>query len=385
MNQFETLLETLLAQDRVAVNHAFASEWAQCAKRGGIVLFGAGPMGNIALENLRRSGKEPLAFCDNNAALWNTRIAGIEVLSPGEAATRWSDAVFVVAIYNPSKATEQLRELGCECVVGAAVLWRAHGETFEPHQSFDAPDTIFEHHEEVRRAFALLADEESREEFLAQLQWRTQAGFAAMPAARSGKEIYFSPDLFTLNDADFFVDCGAFDGDTLRMVLDRRGEKFARFIGFEPDPKNFARFEKFVASLPESQRVKIEGRNAATGAQTGVVRFHADGTVGAGISDEGEIEAACVRLDDALENSTPTFIKMDIEGAEPEALDGARALLQRTRPILAICAYHATDHLWRIPLLIHDIHPDYKLVLRRYAEECWELVVYAVPPERAQS
>jgi hypothetical protein len=59
--------------------------------------------------------------------------------------------------------------------------------------------------------------------------------------------------------------------------------------------------------------------------------------------------------------------------------------IRKARPILAVCAYHKCEHLWEIPLLIHDILPDYEISLRRYAEECWETVYYAIPPERIMS
>jgi hypothetical protein len=73
---------------------------------------------------------------------------------------------------------------------------------------------------------------------------------------------------------------------------------------------------------------------------------------------------------------------MDIEGAETEAIPGAVRTIARCRPILAICAYHRCDHLWRIPKLLQEAYPDCKIFLRRYAEECWETVYYAIPPER---
>jgi hypothetical protein len=80
-----------------------------------------------------------------------------------------------------------------------------------------------------------------------------------------------------------------------------------------------------------------------------------------------------------LKNEAPTFIKMDIEGAEPDALEGARHTFEMHHPAAAICVYHASEHLWRVPLLLQAMCPDSKIYLRRYAEECWELVVYAVP------
>jgi hypothetical protein len=75
-------------------------------------------------------------------------------------------------------------------------------------------------------------------------------------------------------------------------------------------------------------------------------------------------------------------MKFDIEGAEIEALRGARKILTADSPVLAVCAYHKSEHLYEIPLLIHAIQPDYRLFLRRYAEGAFELVWYAVPPNR---
>jgi hypothetical protein len=73
---------------------------------------------------------------------------------------------------------------------------------------------------------------------------------------------------------------------------------------------------------------------------------------------------------------------MDIEGAEIDALNGASEAIKRFRPILAICVYHKPDHLWKVPLLISTYSDDYSLFLRPHDEEGWELVLYAVPPER---
>jgi hypothetical protein len=74
---------------------------------------------------------------------------------------------------------------------------------------------------------------------------------------------------------------------------------------------------------------------------------------------------------------SPSFIKMDIEGAEPEALRGASRLMQDRVPSIAACLYHDRKHLWEIPLLIKAAQPSYQLFLRRYADECWETLCYA--------
>jgi hypothetical protein len=122
----------------------------------------------------------------------------------------------------------------------------------------------------------------------------------------------------------------------------------------------------------------------AVGAQNARVRFKATSTAGSRVDASGTYEAECRSLDDVLmeQQVVPTYIKMDIEGAEPEAIEGAARTLSEHAPVLAVCLYHRCDHLWRIPLLIKKLAPDYNIFIRRYAEECWELVCYAVLASR---
>jgi hypothetical protein len=76
---------------------------------------------------------------------------------------------------------------------------------------------------------------------------------------------------------------------------------------------------------------------------------------------------------------------MDIEGAEPDALLGARNIIKNDLPVLAVCLYHNQEHLWKIPLLIQSISSEYNFFLKRYSDECWELVCYAVPNHRLKA
>jgi hypothetical protein len=88
-------------------------------------------------------------------------------------------------------------------------------------------------------------------------------------------------------------------------------------------------------------------------------------------------------LDDALPNFAPTLIKMDIEGAEMDALQGARQFIRIHRPALALSAYHTPAHLWEIPLWVAQFAIEnglhYTYYLRSHAYNCFETVFYAVP------
>ena len=98
------------------------------------------------------------------------------------------------------------------------------------------------------------------------------------------------------------------------------------------------------------------------------------------VTSGGEVDA--VSLDEMLADRSPTFVKMDIEGAEPSAIAGATVTLREKAPALAICLYHRRDHLWTLPLAIRTANPTYHFHLRRYSDDCWETVCYAVGPQR---
>ena len=87
----------------------------------------------------------------------------------------------------------------------------------------------------------------------------------------------------------------------------------------------------------------------------------------------------CVSIDEALPSYRPTLIKMDIEGAEPDALQGAAKTIATTRPALAISIYHDPAHLWQLPLLIHSWQLDYRFHLRMHGESSFDTVLYALP------
>lgn len=98
------------------------------------------------------------------------------------------------------------------------------------------------------------------------------------------------------------------------------------------------------------------------------------------IASAGAAIIQAVALDDALPTFTPNLIKMDIEGAEYDALLGARKLIRTHLPGLAISLYHRPEHLWQLPLLVERIAPGkYKFMMRSHAQNSFDLVLYAIP------
>jgi FkbM family methyltransferase len=386
----EQQLDLLLAESRAAViaREAEAFDAAAETSAEALVLFGAGGLGRKTLRGLRRVGIEPLAFADNNPALWHRKLEGIEVLPPDEAARRLGrEAAFVVTIWRAGgghrfdKTQTQLRGLGCDHVLPAALLFWKYPEVFLDYYCLGLPHKVIEERDLIRQAFTWFADETSRHEFVAQVRWRLWADFAGL-SSPDAQEQYFPDDLFRLNGHERFVDCGAFDGDSVAAFVRRSGPAFQEVVALEPDPANFRKMSERVAGFPEVVRQKIRMEAVGVADFNGTLRFDADGSLSSAARPDGALEITCVVLDDLLNERAPTYIKMDIEGGEIEALRGSRRLIGQHAPLLAISAYHKPNHLWRIPQLIQSLRPDYRLFLRPHNEECWDTVCYAVPDHR---
>jgi len=352
--------------------------------RDKLILFGLGWLGKTTLARLQAAGIEPIALSDNNAKLWNTELGGVPVLSPEEAVRRFgSTATFVVTVFNPSPPLAQLLKMGAAHVVHFALLYWKHADTMLPLANLAVPSGWDLAADQIHAAYDLLGDESSRQEFLAQLQWRLTLDSSALPPPQPAADTYFPHDLLQLNSHEVFVDCGAFDGDTLRDIVRRTGGKFERCFLFEPDPDNCLRLKNCVGNLEPRLRERVVVQQLAVGSEPGTLKFAATGTAGSTATAGDGIEVECQTLDAALAGCDPTYIKMDIEGAEISALQGAAQVLLRDEPILAICLYHKPEDLWEIPLLVNRLNPGYRLFLRRYAEDCWETVLYAITPRRA--
>ena len=180
---------------------------------------------------------------------------------------------------------------------------------------WERPDYYPQYEEEIGHARALF-DAAGQQEF--ERQMRLRMGDFSNQVVDPGVT-YFPEDLFQLSQNEVFVDCGAYDGDTIAAFRRVTGDRFDRIIAFEPDPKNFAALKSAASG---DQRIVLQPY--ATSARRETLRFVAGDGVGSRVSSTGTCEIESVTLDEALDGLAPTYIKFDIEGSEPDALEGGR-------------------------------------------------------------
>lgn len=170
-----------------------------------------------------------------------------------------------------------------------------------------------------------------------------------------------------------FVDAGSFDGKTSLMFMKWCNEKYDKIWALEPDKENMEKCTSALSCGGEKCQVIPRGLwNKKT-----TLRFSSCFNGSSQIDEEGKdvIYTDCL---DSLINDKVTFIKMDIEGAEYNAILGAKKTIAKYKPKLAISIYHKPEDIWEIPSLILDINPDYKLYFGHYSVATAETVLYAI-------
>lgn len=350
----------------------------------GLVLFGAGGFGRRTLAGLRQLNMEPLVFADNNPAIWGKVVDGLPVISVPEACARYGQtAIFMVTIWGAQGQTclgdlaRPLRDLGANCVISFLSLYWKYPGTFLPCYNLDLPHHVIEAAATIHKILPLLRDSYSQQEYLDQLRFRLLGDSDGLRPPSDASTQPFTPDVISPVENEIFVDAGAFDGDTIRNFMTwRHVVPYKHIYAFEPDPQNLLAFNHYHQSISAEDQKKISIFPYALSNKQEIAHFFSDAGLASGFG-EGSFEVTCVPLDEILSEVSPTLIKMDIEGAEVLALQGAEKIIRRCKPRLIICLYHVQNHLWTIPALISSFNSDYRFRLRTFAYNGWETICYA--------
>lgn len=189
---------------------------------------------------------------------------------------------------------------------------------------------------------------------------------------------YFDLDIVKCRENEVFVDIGGYIGDTLINYSRAFGKNgYKRIYCYEIVPANIAYIEKNVERL-NLDNVVIRKKGARDQAGTMYLSSNELSSVKQ-LSETGTIPVLIVKIDDDIEENV-TFIKMDIEGGEEEALLGCLDKIKKNHPKLALSVYHNHKDIWKLPRIIYDADPSYHFYIRYYGSPIFptEYVLYAV-------
>ncbi len=234
-----------------------------------------------------------------------------------------------------------------------------------------------EHEKELKAAYSLMADEQSRLVFENTVRYKLSGDIKYLRDCESDRAEMF--DLLNVGTEEIYVDLGAYNGDTLVEFLNETGMKFDRLYAMEPDHKNYGKLKRRLYMIGSE---KLLAYNCGAWDSETTMQF----SLRAGRSSKvaGNSTARCkevrmMSVDHMLQGEKATIIKYDVEGSEEKALSGTKETIVKYRPRLNVALYHRNEDIFAIPLQIAAMNKRYKFYLRHHPYiPDWDTNLYCI-------
>lgn len=347
-----------------------------------LCIFGAGFWGSYLCKWLLEHDITVDFFCDNNEKRIAETVYGIPVLPFDELLENKNDTFVIVSATNKERRyNDEINNQLSDFPYKMQNLVR--------FASFCKNDYKLSYEYcliSAKKICHMLNDEKSKRLFLELLKLKFISSAEALVPNSLEKYYepvqYFNKDYYKNNKEAVIVDCGAFDGDSMRTYLSMFQEQFKEYHCFEMDPGILPVLKDNIAELPESMHKRIYLHACGLSDKEGIAMCQLSSNPGgAALSETGECEVTVSLLDRQMKDKDVTMIKMDIEGAELKTLKGGVEVIKRNHPILAISIYHSTEQFFEIPIWILEQFPFYRLYLGLHTTITDDTVLYAVPKE----
>lgn len=330
-----------------------------------IILYGMGNGADMIIEVLESLG---LTFSDVFASDGFVRghfFHGRKVLTFSEIKEKYEDFIILMTFAVHDRETlDRIKQMSEEYELYSPTVPVAGKGLF-------TLDFVKENNILFDEAYNLLADERSKEDFLRILNFKISGKVSYLFESEYEKHLLYE-EILQLDENEVIVDLGAYDGDTIREFTAFTGGRYNKIIAFEPDEKNYKKL-----CVKTDAMENIERYNLGAWDKKETLFFQKKKGRNSHQSSEG-IPVEFDSVDNIVKDKV-TFIKMDIEGAELKALEGARQTITKYLPKLYVCAYHRNEDMFTLPFKIKELCGDYKIYYRHHPYvPAWESNFYAV-------
>ena len=291
---------------------------------------------------------------------------GKRVLSFSEAKEKYGDFVIIVTFAVHDEPTMNfISQLSDSFELYAPTVSVVDGSPFDL-------DFFKENDDYFHKAYEMLSDEKSKSDYLDILRFKLSGDVKYLIKTHSEKMKLYD-EVLPLSDNETIMDLGAYDGDTVREFLTVTNGKYNKIFALEPDEKNFRKLERKTEGLENLIRLNIGAWDKKE-----TLYFAKKSGRNSRLEDGGvPVEFDSV---DNIADCEITFIKMDIEGAELKALEGAKNTVRKYKPKLYVCAYHRNEDMFALPFKIKELYEGYKIYFRQHPYiPAWESNFYAIP------
>lgn len=331
-----------------------------------VVIFGAGSVGEAVAQLLIDKGIKISAFCDNHKFGLLDRF-NVPIINVSTLISDFLDAVLIICV-GPLHS-----DLIKSQVISAGFPNEMIFQRYNAWHYFNEREFRENYYDGYEWAYYYFSDPWSREIIINRI--KGYLGHCLLPSISYEKQ-YFEERFITFNDHEVFYDIGGFTGDTSESFARYTNGKFRHIYFFEPDEENLLQAKKRLKNISN-----ITWINKGLWSCESELSFVSDGG-SSRFNLSGDKKISVVSLDSFVLNNrlniAPSFIKMDIEGAELCALKGASQIIERYTPKLAVCVYHKPQDIYELPQAVLKCSA-YKMALSHYTPGMNETVLYAIP------
>jgi FkbM family methyltransferase len=342
-----------------------------------IVLYGAGScLYSFALSVLEKYPLNIVAVLDKKVKTCE-QWKGIPLYSPDTYRFPPNVKTVIVTVGKKelfSEIKKRFEEMGVEKIIFATDIYQFHTMLF-PIKAEQEKHLYFRKYlDRIIKSGNMLYDQESKDVFGAILKTYILRIPQTIPC-HSGIEQYFPDDLFEKKVYQRVVHCGGYHGETI-LTMNKKIGKVESIICIEGNIDNYSVMQKNLSQIKNNIADELILIPCLISDKNSTMRFIQDDIVSRN-SEDGDIVLPTVSLDSLLMNFHPTYITMDIEGGEENAIAGCKEIIKRFQPSLAVSIYHTPAHLWDILLILNEYCPEYKFAIRNYSGWIGDTVLYA--------
>lgn len=331
-----------------------------------VVLYGAGVGGEYFSKLLKtKYNIIPAAICDTYKA--GQEFMGYKVCTAQDVKKKFDNAKILITSLNYYYEIKQY-----------LLNFFSEDQFIVSDDNFIDNDFLIQNILEFRTIYSMLEDQKSKDTYLNIIKGRI-TGDNDWAKRSFVEDQYFCNDLIQLSNNESFVDAGAYIGDTLELFIKLTNNKFNNVYCFEPSGNNFDKLTLIKKKYNDDSRIKpwkagLYSENCSLGFEDD--SLSSSNSINSYYNGKNTVDVFAL---DKIINDQVTFIKMDIEGAELDALKGAKQMISNYKPKLAICIYHNSEHFITIPNYIRSLRRDYKFYVRHHSNNSFlETVLYAL-------
>lgn len=329
-----------------------------------VIVYGAGNCAENLVAALQSYGKTPTAICvDNKWYRPGMTLRGITV-KPFESVLETHTNILLAVAYGTAQPNwDLLRNFTAICeVVGNVGLAK----------SIPMDKAFFEQNQKhITDCWLQLADPCSKSSYADYINSRLFGHTADLPSSHTPYGLLCDP-LLQIRPDETYCDCGAFVGDTIEAFLGMT-HSYRKIYAWEPDPQNASGLQRFIKQRDLKDIKVIE---KCVGGASGWLTFDATGTSVSSPNQNGNHLVSVDTID--VQCSDSTLIKIDIEGAELDALKGAEHTIRSFKPKLLIAAYHRREDCFCLQQLLTSYRSDYRFFFRWHRSAPDDVMLYAL-------